>query len=277
MSSSNLTNQTQQLISSAQNDAIQRGNLELSSLHVLLQFIEDNNSVLSNFLSEYDSSNPNRRSSELSSLEQLKEKVLSLLSNLATTKDEQQIKPSVDLQKLLALADSTRKEFKDDYLSSEILLLSFEELKLIKESGINKLIDFNFLKSYIMQIRKGESVKSDNAEDKRDALKKYCIDLIEQHKKGKQDPIIGRDGEVRRMIQILSRRTKNNPVLVGEAGVGKTAVVEGLAQRILQKDVPSSLLDKKLYAWDMGVLIAVAKFRGEFEERLKSVIIEVKK
>ena len=175
-------------------------------------------------------------------------------------------------------AESISKSLGDEYVSVEPILLAILHVnstasRILKDAGMTE----KDAKAAIQELRKGESVKSQTADDNYQSLSKYAKNLVEEAKAGKLDPVIGRDDEIRRVLQILSRRTKNNPVLIGEPGTGKTAIVEGLAQRIARGDVPENLKDKQLYSLDMGAIIAGAKYKGEFEERLKSVVNEVTK
>ena len=183
---------------------------------------------------------------------------------------------SNDASKALQKAIALSQESRDDFVSLEHLLLGIllgndSTSRLLKENGIME----KDLKTAIRELRKGETVNSQNAEDTYNALNKYARNLNDLARNGKLDPVIGRDEEIRRVLQILSRRTKNNPILIGEPGVGKTAIAEGLAHRIIDGDVPDNLKTKQLYALDMGAVIAGAKYKGEFEERLKSVVKEV--
>lgn len=184
---------------------------------------------------------------------------------------------SQELSDVLAYSDKVRGDFKDSYLSLEHILLA-----MIDKSKVNAIfkkygIDKNKILEVLMDIRGNQNINTDNPESTMDALARFGRDLVAEAKSGKMDPVIGRDEEIRDVIRILSRRTKNNPILIGEPGVGKTAIVERLAQRIVKNDVPSGLRDKTIYELDMGALIAGAKYRGEFEERLKSVLNEVEK
>ncbi len=181
------------------------------------------------------------------------------------------------INEVLIKAEELSKEFADSYISVEHLMLSIMDIdkdgavgKILSKNNIDKK---NFLE-VLQAVRGNQRVNTNNPEGTYDSLAKYAVNLIDLAKKNKLDPIIGRDDEIRRTVRILSRRTKNNPILVGEPGVGKTAIVEGLAERIVRGDVPEGLKDKVIFSLDMGALIAGAKYRGEFEERLKAVIVE---
>lgn len=183
---------------------------------------------------------------------------------------------SSNANKALEKATKLAQEMGDQYVSLEHILLGLLDMRdqvsqLLKDSGMSE----KDTKEAIVELRKGSKVNSQSAEDSYDALGRYAVNLIERARNGKLDPVIGRDDEIRRVLQILSRRTKNNPILIGEPGVGKTAIAEGLAQRIINGDVPSNLASKQIYSLDMGALIAGAKYKGEFEERLKAVVNEV--
>ena len=208
----------------------------------------------------------------------LQKQVDDLLASYPKVTGNAQMRFSDSLQKVLAKAEDEMTKLKDQYLSCEHLLLSMtnsESLagELLRKNGIN----YNSVLESLKAVRGNQTVDSNDPESKMRSLEKYCTDLTARARMDKIDPVIGRDEEIRRVMQVLCRRTKNNPVLIGEPGVGKTAIVEGLARRIASKDVPDSLKDKRLLSLDMGSLVAGAKFRGEFEERLKAVIQEVSK
>ncbi|PLR97753.1 ATP-dependent chaperone ClpB [Bacillus sp. T33-2] len=267
-----MTERMQQSFADAQTLAVKNNHQEVDDIHVFLSLLSAEESLAASILQRM-AINVNEITSELTTLLQKKPQVT--LSGAETGK----LYITAMLQRVLARAEVEMQRFNDEYLSVEHFLLAelgtegTDAGKLLKKHGLDK----NSLLTVITDIRGNQRVTSQNPEATYDALKKYGRDLVEEVKKGKIDPVIGRDGEIRNVIRILSRKTKNNPVLIGEPGVGKTAIVEGLAQRIVRRDVPEGLKDRTIFALDMSALVAGAKFRGEFEERLKAVLNEVKK
>ena len=253
------------LINDSQNKAIENNHQQVTPEHLVLTLFDQNDEYIKNILNDLNVDISKIRKD----LEDIIQSFPTILSNNVN------IYFSSEMVQAFLKSKDLIKEFNDRYISPEILLYSIlncEKLKifdLLLKNGLNK----DTLKKSILKIRKGQTIDSSNKSIDTDALKKFSVDVTELAKNGKLDPVIGREEEIRRSIQVLSRRTKNNPVLIGEPGVGKTAIIEGLALRIVNDDVPDSLKLKKILSLDLGLIIAGSRYRGDFEKRLKRNVL----
>ena len=272
MDANKFTKKSLDAINAAQSVAIEYQNMNVEQEHLLYALLDQENGLISQLFSKIGADSESVKNV-------LRQKISALPKVTGSGREANTVYISQDVDKCLNLAENIAKKMHDDYVSVEHIVLALFETA---NNNINTLFkNFAITKDAFYQalseVRGNQRVTSDNPEDTYDVLKKYGQDLVELAKQNKLDPVIGRDSEIRNVIRILSRKTKNNPVIIGEPGVGKTAIVEGLALRIVRGDVPTNLKEHRIFSLDMGSLISGAKFRGEFEERLKAVLNEVKK
>ncbi|MGI6261731.1 MAG: ATP-dependent chaperone ClpB [Acutalibacteraceae bacterium] len=272
MNAQKLTQKSLEAIQEAQNLAIEYQNMQIEESHLVVALIRQENGLIAQLLKKMEINPEQMETAAMAEVEKLPRVT-------GSGRESGKVYVSAAVDSVLVYAEQTAEKMKDDYVSVEHIFLSLLEKpddaakKVFAQFGVEK----NSFLAVLQSVRGNTRVTSDSPEDTYDALAKYAQDLVELAKNHKLDPVIGRDSEIRNVIRILSRKTKNNPVLIGEPGVGKTAIAEGLALRIVRGDVPTSLKDRRIFSLDMGALIAGAKFRGEFEERLKAVLAEVKK
>ena len=272
MNAQKLTQKSLEAIQEAQNLAIEYQNMQIEESHLVVALIRQENGLIAQLLKKMEINPEQMETAAMAEVEKLPRVT-------GSGRESGKVYVSAAVDSVLVYAEQTAEKMKDDYVSVEHIFLSLLEKpddaakKVFAQFGVEK----NSFLAVLQSVRGNTRVTSDSPEDTYDALAKYAQDLVELAKNHKLDPVIGRDSEIRNVIRILSRKTKNNPVLIGEPGVGKTAIAEGLALRIVRGDVPTSLKDRRIFSLDMGALIAGAKFRGEFEERLKGVLAEVQK
>ena len=270
MTFNNYTQKSLEAVQSAQNIAVQHSNQQLEQVHLLVALLQQDGGLTPQLLRKMGFTTESLEAAAMAEVQKL--------PAVTGSREADRFYISSDMDATFRTAEQQAQRMKDDYISVEHLLLALIEAA---EGSVKSLFEMYRIKKEaalqaLQSIRGSQRVTTDNPEGTYDALEKYGTDLVKRAREQKQDPVIGRDEEIRNVIRILSRKTKNNPVLIGEPGVGKTAIAEGLAQRIVKKDVPKSLQDKTVFSLDMGALIAGAKYRGEFEERLKAVLSEVK-
>ena len=264
------TQKSLEAVQSAKSIAVQNGHQQMEQLHLLIALLQQDGGLTRQLLRKMEIT--------VESLEAAAQAELRKIPSVRTSREEDRFYITADMDAAFHAAEDQAAAMKDEFVSVEHLLLGL--LDAARGSVKNLLETYRITKENVLQalqtVRGNQRVTSDSPEGTYDALEKYGTDLVKRARDQKMDPVIGRDEEIRNVIRILSRKTKNNPVLIGEPGVGKTAIAEGLAQRIVKKDVPKSLQDKTIFSLDMGALVAGAKYRGEFEERLKAVLNEVK-